>query len=286
MEIHPECVPCLLKRCLFEARAVDEDKEREVVEEVLTMLDELFEEGAVSAEVATEVHKRVYDILGTSDPYLKMKEKSNENAEYLLKKSEDMLKNGSFRDFVLLSIVGNVLDFGYRDDIISADYLLEEFDNLMDEGLGYDDTDEIENLLEKAENVIFFTDNAGEIVFDTLLLKKIKGYDVHLTVVVKGEPILTDATIEDALKYDIDKIADELKTTGGYAVGVDFDKLSQEVKTKLEDADLIIAKGMANWESFSETDHSPIAFLTRTKCEPVSKTMGAPYDKNVAKLFK
>ncbi|MEF8874447.1 MAG: ARMT1-like domain-containing protein [Candidatus Thermoplasmatota archaeon] len=286
METHPECVPCLLRRCLFEARAVDEEKERRVIDEVLPILDELFEEGAVSAEVATEVHGKVYEILGTSDPYSEMKKKSNENAEYLLEKAKDLLENGSFKDVVLVSIIGNVLDFGYREDIESADYLLEEFDNLLDEGLGYDDTGQIKKVLEDAESVIFFTDNAGEIVFDTLLLKKIKEYDVHLTVVVKGEPILTDATMEDALKYDIDEIADQLETTGGYAVGVDFDKLSQKVKTKLEGAGLIIAKGMANWESFSETDYAPIAFLTRSKCRPVSETMGVPFDKNVAKLFE
>ncbi|MFP3872313.1 MAG: damage-control phosphatase ARMT1 family protein [Candidatus Natronoplasma sp.] len=286
MEIHPECVPCLLKRCLFEASIVDEDKKREVVEKVLSILDENFEEGAVSAEVATEAHGKVYDILGTSDPYAEMKEKSNENAEKLLKRATSLLDDGSFKDLVLLSIVGNVLDFGYRDDIESADFLLREFENLIEEGLGYDDTEDIEDILKQAGDVIFFTDNAGEIVFDRLLLEKIKDYDVYLTVVVKGEPILTDATMEDALKYDIGDIVDRLDTTGGYAVGVDFKKLPDEVKDKLEAADIIIAKGMANWESFSETDYSPIAFLTRSKCKPVAETMGVPFDKNIAKLFK
>ncbi len=285
MKIYPECVPCLLKRCLYEARLVDDERESEVIKSALSILDENFEESAVSAEVATKVHENVYQILGNDDPYLEVKKRSNSTAEKLLPRAEEMAEKG-FREAVLVSIAGNILDFGYRDDIASPKYLTREFENIIDQGLAQDDTEEIEELLEKGKEVIYFTDNAGEIVFDTVLLKKLKEYDIHLTVVVKDKPILTDATMEDALKYDIDAIADQLETTGGYAVGVDFDLLPEEVKEKLERADLIIAKGMANWESFSETDYSPIAFLTRSKCKPVSETMSVPYDENVAKLFK
>lgn len=286
MELHPECVPCILKRSLFEARMVDESKERDIIEAGLKILEERFEEGAVSAEVATEVHGKVYDILGTDDPYSELKDKSNETAEKLLPKAESLVEDKGFRGAVMASIAGNVLDFGFREDIESPDYLKEEFENIIDEGLGWDDVDKIEDKIEEADRIVFFTDNTGEIVFDTLLLQKIKDYDVELTVVVKGEPILTDATMEDALKYDIDEIVDHLETTGGYAVGVDFDQISEDLERKLNDADLIIAKGMANWESFSEKDYRPIAFITRSKCDPVSSTMGVPLDVNVAKLFE
>jgi len=275
-----------LKRCLYEAELVDEQKRREVIDEAMSILNERFDEDAVSAEVATEVHDEVYSILGSDDPYSEMKKKSNSSAERLLSKAKKIAEK-SFRDAVLVSIAGNVLDFGYRDDIRSPDYLTEEFENIIDQGLAHDDTDEIKEILGGADEVVYFTDNTGEIVFDTLLLERLKDdFDIHLTVVVKGEPILTDATMEDALKYQVDEIADGLETTGGYAVGVDFDILSKEVVERLKRADLIIAKGMANWESFSETDYSPIAFLTRSKCRPVSETMGVPYDENIAKLFK
>lgn len=265
---------------------VDESKERDIIEAGLEILEERFEEGAVSAEVATEVHGKVYEILGTDDPYSELKEKSNETAEKLLPKAESLVEDKGFRGAVMASIAGNVLDFGFREDIESPDYLKEEFENIIDEGLGWDDVEKIEDKIEKADQIVFFTDNTGEIVFDTLLLQKIKDYDVGLTAVVKEEPILTDATMEDALKYGIDDIADQLETTGGYAVGVDFDQISEGLKRKLNDADLIIAKGMANWESFSEKDYRPIAFITRSKCAPVSSTMGVPLDVNVAKLFE
>ncbi len=286
MELHPDCVPCILKRVLFEARIEDPSKEREVVENVLDIFHNEFEEGVVSAEIATKIHKKVYNILNTDDPYAELKERSNIVAEKLLPKAERLVQEKGFRGAVLASIAGNVLDFGYKDGMNSPEYLEKEFENIVAEELGWDDLDKIEELLKESEDILFFTDNTGEIVFDTLLLKKIKGFGVRLTVVVKGEPILTDATMDDALRYGIDKIADHLDTTKTYAVGVDFSKLGDKLLEKLENADLIIAKGMANWESFSEKDYRPIAFLTRSKCEPVSNTMGVPYDVNVAKLFE
>ncbi len=274
-----------MKRCLFEARLVDSEDEQDLMQSALSVLKREYDEDAVSAEVATEVHGKVYELLGTDDPYREIKKKSNETAEKLLPEAEEIADN-NFRKAVLVSIAGNVLDFGYRDDISSPKYLTDKFQDIIDEGLGHDDTEKIKNILESGKEIIFFTDNSGEIVFDKILLKKLKEFDIELTVVVKGAPILTDATMEDALGYRIDKIADSIETTGGYAVGVDFDILSDELKEKLDRADLIIAKGMANWESFSETSYSPIAFLTRSKCQPVSKTMGVPYEENIAKLFK
>ncbi|MFO7992229.1 MAG: ARMT1-like domain-containing protein [Thermoplasmata archaeon] len=284
--MQPECVPCLLKRCVFEARIVDESKERKVIEEALSILNDRFEPGCVSAEVATEVHKRVYDILGTDDPYKELKNWSNEAAEKLLPRAEEIVEEKGFKGAALVSIAGNVLDFGYRDDLDSPDYFLEEFEGIIEEGLGYDDTENVKGLLEDAEDVIYFTDNAGEIVLDTLLMKKIKEYGVHLTVVVKGEPIITDATMEDAIKYGVDEIADELITTERYAIGIPFWDMPQGLKDHLDKADVIIAKGMANWESFSETDYRPIAYFTRSKCIPVSKAMDVPYEKNIVKLFE
>ncbi len=265
---------------------VDGSKEREVIEEALRILNERFKPGCVSAEVATHVHKRVYEILGTDDPYKELKEESNEAAEKLLPRAEEIVEEKGFKGAALVSIAGNVLDFGYRDDLDSPDYFLDEFENIIEEGLGYDDTERVQRLLEDADDVIYFTDNAGEIVLDTLLMKKIKEYGVHLTVVVKGESIITDATMEDALRYGVDEIADELITTERYAIGIPFRDMPERLMDHLDKADVIIAKGMANWESFSETGYRPIAYFTRSKCMPVSNTMGVPYEKNIVKLFE
>ncbi len=285
MEIQPECVPCLIKRCIYETRLVDPTREYQVVKESLRILNDAYAEGAVSADIATRVHKRVYEIIGTTDPYRDIKKRCNEVASSLLPRGREFVEGSGLREAALVSVVGNVMDFGFRDDYDSPDYLSKKFDELLSEGFGYDDIDEMEEILREADNVVFFTDNTGEIVLDTLLMKAIKDYGVNLTVIVKGEPILTDATMEDALEYGIHKIADRVETTGGFAIGVDPSLLDEELESDIREADLIIAKGMANWESLSETDYGPIAYLTRSKCKPVADSMGVPLDVNVAKLF-
>ncbi len=285
MEIRPECVPCLIKRCIYETRLVDSTKEYQVVKESLRILNDTYVEGAVSADIATKIHKKVYEIIGTDDPYREMKRRCNEVAKSLLPRAEEFIRGKGLREAALVSVVGNVMDFGFRDDYDSPDYLTRTFDEMLSQGFGHDDIDAIEKILYEAENVVFFTDNTGEIVLDTLLLKAIKEYDIHLTVIVKGEPILTDATMEDALEFGIDKIADCVETTGGFAIGVDPSLLPEGLEKDIREADLIIAKGMANWESLSETDYRPIAYLTRSKCRPVADSMGVPLDVNVAKLF-
>ncbi len=286
LEMEPECVPCLLKRVIYEARLVDPDKEREVVEESLEILNSLFKKGAVSSEVATEVHRRVYELLGTDDPYREMKRRSNEVAEKLLPRAREVVEKDGFRGACLVAVTGNVMDFGYRDDYDSPEYLTEMFEELLEEGFGYDDIDRIEELLKDSDKVVFLTDNCGEVVLDIPLLEQIKKHSVHLTVVVKESPILTDATMEDAEEYGIPGIADVVMTTGRFAVGVDTTDIPEGLDDVLKTADLIIAKGMANWESLSETDHKPIAYLTRSKCGPVARSMGVAEEINVAKLFE
>jgi uncharacterized protein with ATP-grasp and redox domains len=134
--------------------------------------------------------------------------------------------------------------------------------------------------------VLFFTDNCGEIIFDKLLCKRIKDFNVHLGLVVRGEPILTDATLEDVHDFGLEKVVDDVFTTGCFAVGVNFDLLPEGLAKALKDADFIISKGMANYETFSETDIGPIAYLLRTKCEPVAEDMGLDKDINVVKVYE
>lgn len=288
MQIQPECVPCLLKRCLYETLLVDESLGPDVMKKAMEILNEEYTYPAVSANVATKVHRAVYDILGTDDPYKDMKDRSNQVALQLLPKAEEFVENSDdrFKAAVLCSIAGNVLDFGIGSSIEAPEELMEGFNIILQEGLGRDDTDEIKAILRKGGNVILFCDNCGEIIFDKLLIKELKKFDIHLTYVVRGEPILTDATIEDVREFGIDKMVDDVATTNAFAVGVPIDKLTPDLLRKIENADLLVSKGMANWESFSEHDYRPIAYLLRTKCKPIADSIGERKDINVAKLFK
>ena len=294
MRITPECVPCLLYRTLYESRLVDEKKSWKVIKAAVDILAELLpedeakEEMPVSAEVATIVHKKTYQLLKNKDPYKELKKRSNHvafsllgEAERFINKSEDPLSAAA-----LVSIIGNLLDFGIRSSGYTPEKLKAEFNKLAEEGLHHSEISEIRELLRERGEMLYFTDNCGEIVFDKLLIKEIKKLGTKIYLVVKGEPILTDATVEDAILVGLEREVEDIYTTGTYAVGVHFPSLPVEVKKKMDMKIPILAKGMANYESFSELNYRPIIHLLRIKCEPVAKSMGLKKDMNVAVVFK
>ena len=283
----PECVPCLIRRVLFETEEVDPSKSVEAVGNASAMLGELFGERVCSATVATQVHRETYKILGTKDPYSRLKRKSNEialelypSAQRYVERSKDPLKAA-----FLCAVVGNVLDFGIGTGYDHPAKLKQEFKNLLGVGLGKDDTPKVRALLRKAQRVVYLGDNCGEVVLDRLALKELKKFDIDLTFVVKKEPILTDATKKDINGLGIGKIVDRIVEAPGFYVGIDLDELEGSFGKMLREADLVIAKGMANFESLSETSIGPIVYLLRTKCAPVATAMGLKKDINAVKLF-
>jgi len=214
-----------------------------------------------------------------------LKKKSNQVAKSLLPRAQKLIgdSNDPLQAAVLCSIIGNIIDFGIEGSASSPQDLEHFFEEAFHQGLEYNDLDRIRDLLKG--NIILFTDNCGEIVFDGLLCKELKKYDIHLTVVVKGAPILTDATIEDARYAGLDRIADEILTTEGFAIGLDVNHLSTAMINKLESATLLICKGMANYEAFSETHYCPIVYFLRVKCQSIAEDMGVPLHSNAVKFY-
>lgn len=292
MKIHRECVPCLLKRIIFETEQSTENEELQtkVIKETCRILSEIYNSKECSATIATIAHKEVYRILGDRDPYKKLKQQSNNIAKTLLPQIESLIENSStpLETSILCSIIGNTLDFGIEGSSSNPGILKESFNTLYEEGLGYSDIDIFKKLLIDSEHILFFTDNCGEIFFDKLLIKEIKKFNPYLsiTVVVKGEPILSDATLKDAYEAEIDKVTDELLTTGCFAVGLDFNCIPSKLREYIKTTDIIICKGMANYEVFSETNYKPIVYLLKTKCNPIATSMGLPRGINALKVYR
>lgn len=287
MRMNPECVPCLIRRVLFETEEVRPEKAVEAVKSAATTLGKIFGDDVCSATVATQVHRETYRIIGDRDPYRALKRKSNEVALELYPAAEKFVRASKdpLRDSFLCAIVGNVLDFGIGTGYDHPSKLKKEFRNLLAEGLGHDDTPKIRRRLRKAEKVVYLADNCGEIVLDRLALKQLKELGLDVTLVVKGEPILTDATLKDIKGLGIEMAVDRVIESPGFAVGIDLGSLGGPFGRTLRETDLVIAKGMANFESLSETDIAPIAYLLRTKCDPVANAMGLPRDINAVKFF-
>ena len=283
-----ECVPCLIRRVLFEAEEAGGAESVKAVKNASAMLGDLFGHDVCSATVATDVHRKTYKILRTRDPYARLKKRSNEIALELYPFAEEFVKRSKnpLRDAFLCAVVGNVLDFGIATGYDDPETLRKEFRNLLTEGLGHDDTPRIKRILGKAERVVYLGDNCGEIVMDRLALRELKNFDIDLSLVVKEKAILSDATMKDIEGLGMEDIVDRVVEAPGFAVGIDLDSIRGQFGKMLEDSDLIIAKGMGNFESLSETDLGPIAYLLRTKCRPVAEAMGLKKNINAVKLFE
>ena len=292
MKIQNECIPCLLKRVIFETDYSTKDSEvkKKVIKNACEVLSKVYDPDECSAVVATKVHKIVYETLGDDDPYKDLKNQSNHVAQSLVPRVEELIKNSndSLKTSIICSVVGNTMDFGIEGGSSHPGMLNEIFEKTVADGLGYDDTGKLKELLKKSRRVVFFADNCGEIVFDKILCRELKKFnqDLFLTLVVRGEPIISDATIEDAEDLQFDEVVDEILTTGCFAIGVDFNKLPSELEKSLKQADLIICKGMANYEAFSETSYRPIAYLLRTKCTAIANSMDLPLNINAVKIYE
>ncbi len=285
MKIQPECIPCLLRRVIFEAELVAPEKALKAVTDACAILSRA-DPNTVSVRIATEVHRHTYALLENADPYKKLKEKSTQVALGLLPRAKALIKNAEnpLETALLMSIAGNVLDFGIRKDLNDPTALAKVFDTIVKEGLYVNELNSALSTLDKGAEVLYFTDNCGEVVFDALLIEQLKALGLKITAVVKDAPILTDATPQDI--QTIEFSPHHVLTTGSNAVGIDFESIGDELKERLETAPLIISKGMANFEAFSETTYTPILYVMRTKCRPVAEALSVPVDVNVAKLVR
>ncbi len=280
-----KCPACLLNRIYQECRFVTQDEEliRNIMSVSMDMILQEFRRKEINAIASTRVHRMVYRMLGDKDPYRDVKKKANRESLKILPFVTKLIGDGDrFRNAVKASIIGNSFDYGVLDhDVKDEDfrrYFMEEFGR----ELAIDDVDEIKHL--SAGRVVYMADNAGEVIFDRLLVEEIKKIGGFVSFVVRGKPVLSDATVEDARIAGIDRVADEILTNGDGAIGIIEEELPEITRERMESADLIISKGMANYECLSESRYEGIAFLLKAKCEPVAKDIGVKIGDMVAML--
>lgn len=292
MKVEAECAACIVNRAaaeLTEATTNPALRFRSMVE-LLRLLGKEFKPTAVPADLGTKRDRLIKRITGNNDPYKRSKRISNQKALKLLPLAKKLVEEGytqrdRFKRACLCAIVGNIIEFDIPGHKFIFGGLRKLFRNAGEDTV-IDDTGKIYELAKKANKVLYLTDNAGEIVFDTLLVEQLKNMGVTVTVVVKGGAILNDATLEDAEVSGVNKIADKIITTGTDAVGLALKEFSKEFLEVYDSVDMIFAKGMGYAETLTEYKlKKPHALLFRTKCNPVANFFGVPRGKNVAKLI-
>jgi len=258
--------------------------------ELLRLLTKEFRPTAVPADLGTKRDRLIKILTGNDDPYKRSKRISNEKALKLLPYTRKLVEEGyaqqeRFKKACLCSIIGNIIEFDIPGHRFTFTGLRKSFRDAAKD-LVVDDTNKIYELAKKANTVLYLTDNAGEIVFDTLLVEQLKNMGLTVTVAVKGGPIINDATLEDVEVSGISKVADKIITTGTDTVGLALKEVSQDFLGVYNSVDVVFAKGMGYAETLTEYKlNKPHALFFRTKCNPVANFFCVAREKNVAKLM-
>lgn len=277
MNAFVDCVHCYLKQAVtcMTIAGIEEDRQHQVLFEIMDDIKSM-DRSRTPAENSTELLLKVYRLINSADPYKEVKKKSNDMALRLYPALKELLDRSGDRlaDALKISVSGNVIDLGINrsfDINESLKYSLSSRFSRDDSGL-------FGKRLDSAEEVVIVGDNSGEIVFDRLLAEEFSRMGKRVYYIVKGGPILNDATVEDALQSGIDKTA-EIITTGCNYLGAPLQKISGEVRRLLERSNLIISKGQANFESLEheEMAREKVFFLLKIKCESVGKVARAKF---------
>jgi uncharacterized protein with ATP-grasp and redox domains len=264
----------------------DEEIRQEAIKYLLKLMADNYDKNAVPSILGNERGRLIAEITRCEDPYRLHKIAENQQALAILPEMEKILENTPegerLRGACKIACLGNVIDY----DIPGNNSNLKEAIKFLERPFYIDDTDKLKLLIKPQTNLLFLTDNAGEIALDTLLVQELKKIGCFVTVAVKdGPPSLNDALWEDALMVGMNKFADELITTGAKAIGIRLDESPKWFIERYNKSDIILAKGMANWETMTEKPAPcPTMYLFRTKCEPVAKSVNAPKDESIAKL--
>jgi uncharacterized protein with ATP-grasp and redox domains len=271
MRTYFDCIPCFVRQALDAARLATNDEQihEKVVREVLRLVVDL-DMSRSPPSTGQQIHRLIRKLVGKDDPYRRIKKRFNNLALRMYPELREQIVNSDDRlkSAIRLAIAGNIIDLGVKTGLTES-----QIEKTIAQSLtGPMDAQTIEafrNATNQAHDILYLSDNAGEIVFDRLLIEQIPIEKV--TVVVKGFPVINDATMEDAVVAGLPHIV-EVIDNGSDAPGTILESCSQDFRRKFDKADLVIAKGQGNYETLSDVDKN-IFFILKAKCPVIARDL-------------
>ncbi len=267
-----ECVPCFVGQSLDVLRMTTDDPalKEKILRQVLRSLSEMDMTQPPPA-MARDIHRIVREQTGNLDPYKSAKLEHNSLALRLLPELAKRLEaaEDKWEMAVRLSIAGNVIDLGVNMDLTDA-HVDDSIAHAMECEI-FGSTEGLHDAVAKADRILYLADNAGEIVFDRLLLGLLPLEKV--TLAVKGGPIINDVTLDDLEGTGITEIVHVI-SNGDNAPGTILSGCSEEFVRCFDAADLVISKGQGNYETLSGMKGKDIFFLLKSKCPVISRDIG------------
>lgn len=293
MKLYAECITCQLQVRYREIAMMfsNENERIEVMRKIVEELNKLTsfcinrnDPRCVPTYIATELFRIVKRSTGITDPYINSKIDAHRKLMDVYREAREfILRLGGFRDRILMalrfSLVGNMLDMGV------VNYRPPEVDRLLKEAIElqiYGDVSRALELIEKADNVVMILDNAGEAVLDRLLAEVLRNKGKNVIAIIKGGAFQNDVSVNDVYYAELEKSFSSVIDTGSDASSIFLSDVKKEVVDAIWGADVIISKGMANYEYLTEVEHlieKPIIYMFVAKCNPVSINSGVPLGK-------
>lgn len=277
IRLNSECIKCLLNKYLNKLPAeTDEETKVDYFQKILEILSKA--DKCVSApEIVAEISLLQKDIFGKCEDYTELKGYYNRLMDSMGTELEEKISSSAdpLRLAVCYSMLGNYIDFGAMDSV-DEDKLKTMLDGAY--GIKFDEKEfaDLKNDMANGKRLVFITDNCGEIALDKLLIKEImKEYPtLDMKVIVRGHPVLNDATVEDALQIGLDKICGVI-SNGSDVAGTCLGKIASDALAAIEEADLVIAKGQGNFETMRYCGKN-IYYLFLCKCQLFADRCNVP----------
>jgi uncharacterized protein with ATP-grasp and redox domains len=269
MKTTPECVACFMKQALLATQRMTNDPDEAIsaLKQAADLISSIGREKS-PAEYATPIAKAVRSCLGNANPFREEKQRYNAIALSVydalaayVHSSHDPLEAAT-----RIAAAGNIMDLGIFANI-DVEAVVEQA-KLTAWALNH--IEHLKRNIAEARHILYLGDNAGEIVFDRVLVEVLPPHTVSFAV--KSGPIANDVTRDDAVQSGMDQVAEIIETGCDY-MGVPLPLCSAEFLEAFHSVDVIIAKGMANFETLSDVDAN-IFFILKAKCDSVAQEIG------------
>ena len=268
MKTYLDCIPCFFNQALRAGRIAtnDEEKIKRILDEIGMMLKDIPLE-STPPETGRLIYEKVREITGNHDPYREIKIEITQKALSLYPSLKEKIEQSddTLLSAIRIAVAGNVIDFG-----VNRNFDIErEIHEVCKKDFAIYDYKEFRECLDTTDEILFIGDNAGESVFDRILIEELKKPVIY---VVRGEPVINDVTYDDALLAGIDQVA-TIISSGTNAPGAIPTTCSDEFKRIYHDAKCVISKGQGNYEGLSD-EKKPIFFMLKAKCDVIANDIG------------
>lgn len=274
MKISPLCVPCFYKQADIVAKIMNSDdlKKIELYKGLSKVIYENLNPNLTPAKIATSVHKYIKSFYGVEDPFKVVKEESNKKMNQYYNDFKKMVveSKDEVETLAKLAIVGNLIDYSLFENV-NLNTIKEEVSKFSSPLFHIDD---FKKDLEKSLRILYITDNSGEIVLDKVFIEYLTNHKKKVIVVVKENPILNDATMEDVKFLGIDKLT-KVISVGDGDVGTSYPTNNETLNKAMRTAEIIISKGQANFETLYGSNLKIYYFFV-VKCKAVADFLKVP----------